>query len=71
MTTTKLGERILAARLEAGLTQSGLSQVSGVGQGHLSEIERGLKTPSLATLKRLRDALGLKDAVWTNWIDAA
>lgn len=71
MATRTLGERILAARIGAGLTQSGLSEVSGIAQGHLSEIERGLKTPSLATLKRLRDALGLNEAVWTTWIDAA
>ena len=71
MPTLTLGERIQQARQEAGLNQRQLAEVAGIGQGHLSEIERGLKRPSIATLKRLREALSLREDKWTTWIDAA
>lgn len=68
---TPLSERVRSARIARGLNQKQLAEVAGIGQGHLSEIESGAKTPTIRTLKRLRDALGLQEAEWTTWVDAA
>ena len=45
------------------LTQQELAKLSGVNQGFLSEIERGLATPSRRTLDALAIALNLPQAV--------
>lgn len=66
-----LGQRIEKARIARGLKQVQLAELSGLGQGHLSQIEHGEKIPSLATLKKLRDALALSESEWVTWVDAA
>ena len=48
---------ILEARIQAGLTQSQLSERSGISQADISRLEKGTRNPSLALLKRLADAL--------------
>ena len=47
------------ARLDAGLTQSELSQRSGVSEVAISSYELGTRTPRLPKLAALADALGL------------
>lgn len=49
---------LLDARLESGLTQRELAKRSGVAQGDISKIERGIGNPSIRTLKKLADAMG-------------
>jgi transcriptional regulator with XRE-family HTH domain len=44
-------------RSTRAVSQSALSRVSGVAQGEISKIERGLVNPTVATLRRLEDAL--------------
>ena len=52
------GERPLAVfRAWRGLTQSALSAKSGVNRVQIVDIEAGRKTGSVATLKKLADAL--------------
>ena len=41
-------------------TQKQLSEQTGIYQADISKIERGLANPSLSTLKRLADGMGLK-----------
>lgn len=41
-----------------GLTQSALAKASGVNRVQITNIESGLKTGSVATLRKLADALG-------------
>ena len=48
---------ILEARIQAGLTQSQLSERSGISQADISRLEKGTRNPSLALLKRLADAM--------------
>lgn len=55
------GERLRRARLDAGLTQSQLVNVSGIPKPTLSRYENGHVMPSLGTLARLADALDLAD----------
>lgn len=52
-----MGKRIQALRLAAGLTQDDLASRARVARGYLSEVERGLSTPSLETLEQIGEAL--------------
>lgn len=54
---TRVGKRVASLRKAAGLTQDDLAAKANVGRAFLSEVERGLKTPSLETLERLGAAL--------------
>ncbi len=48
---------LLDARINAGLTQSELSEKSGISQADISRLEKGTRNPSIALLKRLAEAL--------------
>ncbi len=50
---------IVDARKDAGLTQKQLSQRAGIGQADISKIEKGVANPSLKTLKRLAEGMGM------------
>lgn len=56
---TRVGERLKAEREAQRLTLAELSDRSGLTKGFLSKVERGLATPSVASLLRLCGALGL------------
>ena len=53
------GEALFQARLKAGITQQQLESVTGINQADISRIERGASNPSLTTIKRLADGLGM------------
>ena len=55
-----LAEKLIRARQEANLTQKELAEKTGIYQADISKIERGLANPSLSTLKRLSDGLGME-----------
>ena len=55
-----LAENLIGARDIVGMTQKQLSELTGIYQADISKIERGLANPSLSTLKRLADGMGLK-----------
>ena len=50
---------VLAARARAGLSQSELAEKTGIDQSDISKIERGLANPSVGTLGRLAEAMGM------------
>lgn len=50
---------LMALRVLAGLSQAELARRSGVSQGHISELEKGDKKASPATIKKLADALAV------------
>ena len=58
--TAMLGEKLILARTSAGMTQKQLAEATGIYQADISKIERGLANPSLSTLKRLADGMGLR-----------
>lgn len=58
-----LGVRLRFHRRRLRLTQADLSRRAGVNQGFLSEIERGRRNPSGATVHALAVALDLPEAV--------
>ena len=49
---------VAAFRSHSGITLRDLSERTGVAASYLSEIERGLKPGSAATLSRIANALG-------------
>lgn len=55
-----LAENLVKARDIVGMTQKQLSESTGIYQADISKIERGLANPSLSTLKRLAEGMGLK-----------
>lgn len=54
---TGLGRRLRDLRRRRALTLQALSEESGVSIGMLSQIERGVSTPSIRTLQRVAEAL--------------
>ncbi len=60
--TIDVGARLKAQRIKSGLTQRDLASKAGVTNGMISMIEQNKHSPSVATLNRLTDALGLSFA---------
>ena len=54
------GRRLRELRQKYGVTQQQLSVATGLTEGYISNMERGLKVPSLTTILRLAVALGCK-----------
>ena len=55
-----LAETLHKARMEAGMTQKQLAELSGMHQVNISRIEGRVCNPSVETLQRIADALGKK-----------
>ena len=55
-----IGQIIKVRRRELGLTQNTLALLSQVGINTIVSIERGSKSPSLDTLSKVADVLGLE-----------
>lgn len=56
---TNIGQTIKSRRKELGLTQGTLGLLSQVGINTIVSIERGSKSPSIETLTKVADVLGL------------
>jgi len=54
----EIREQIVKAREEARLTQKELATLSGLTQSNISNIENGSNKPTIATIKKIADALG-------------
>ena len=52
-------EKIRKARKELNKTQAVVAEKANISQTHYSSIENGKESPSIATLARIADALGL------------
>jgi transcriptional regulator with XRE-family HTH domain len=53
----EVGRKIRVRRLQAGLTLQRLARSVGVSQSLISQVERGLASPSITTLRRIAAAL--------------
>ena len=49
---------ILEARIEKGLTQKDIAELTGISQADISRIENGEGNPTLSTMQRIATALG-------------
>ena len=55
-----VGQVIAYFRQQSGMSQEVLSGLADIGRSHLSAIERGERKPTLETLYRICNALGVK-----------
>lgn len=65
------GAELRRARLEAGLSQKQIEQLSGVDQADISRTEKGLqgRDPNLSVLRRIARAAGLQVVIGLRRID--
>ncbi|MBC7083533.1 MAG: cupin domain-containing protein [Firmicutes bacterium] len=56
----KMGERLRAIRTAKGLTLREVSQLSGLSLSYIAQIERDEVNPSISSLRKLTDSLGIK-----------
>lgn len=59
MEKVDLGQKIRQVRIARSYTQQALAQRADIGCVYLSEVERGIKMPSLNVFIRLVEALGV------------
>ena len=52
-------QAIIDARKNAGMTQKDLAEKTGITQGDISRLENGSANPSLKTLQRLAEGMGM------------
>lgn len=64
------GQNIRVLRREKGMSLKALAVAAGLSPGHLGEIERGRRKPSLSALFRISDALGTSASVLLSPVDA-
>ena len=53
-------QAIIDARKKSGMTQKDLAEKTGITQGDISRLETGSANPSLKTLQRLAEGMGMK-----------
>lgn len=54
-----LGQIIAAERKRLGLTQEGLADACGIHTTYVSQLERGLKSPTVRVLRLIAEAVSL------------
>jgi transcriptional regulator with XRE-family HTH domain len=59
MNLVELASRVKAVRISKGYTLDRVAEISGLGKGLLSKVENFRVTPSLPTLAKLCEALGM------------
>lgn len=52
-------QAMIDARKDSGITQKELSKKTGINQADISKLENGTANPSLKTLQRLADGMGM------------
>ncbi|POX43524.1 DNA-binding protein [Streptomyces sp. Ru73] len=55
-----VGDRLRVLRRARRLTLRAVAEAAGISEGYLSQVERGIANPSIATLRQIAGALGLK-----------
>ena len=53
-------QAFIEARRISGMTQKELSDLTGIAQGDISKLESGSANPSLKTLQRLAEGMGMR-----------
>ena len=56
----QVANAVSSARAKAGMSQTELAAQTGIDQSDISKIERGVANPSIATLSRLAEAMGME-----------
>ncbi len=58
----RLGRIVRKYRVAAGLSQEALADKAGLHRTYISLLERGLRSPSIDTLRQVAGALGISTA---------
>ncbi|MBR1560481.1 MAG: helix-turn-helix transcriptional regulator [Clostridia bacterium] len=53
-------QAMIDARKQSGLTQKELAERTGIDQADISKLENGTGNPSLKTMRRLADGMGMR-----------
>lgn len=56
----EIGARIKSLRLNKGIKQIELAKMAGISNTYLSDIEKGRTDPSIKTLTKIANALGME-----------
>lgn len=54
-----ISKRLKSARLAAGMSQADLAKAAGLSQPFITQVERGIKQPSVDTVRDLARVLGI------------
>lgn len=65
----QIARALVAVRRDKRITQQQLAERTGIAQADISRLENGNSNPSLRTLQRLADGLGMKIVVGFQDID--
>ena len=57
--TKKFGLRVKEIRLDKGLTQEILAELSGISRQYIGDVERGERNISLINIQKIADALNI------------
>jgi len=57
--SARLGKNLRQIRTQKGMTQGDIVRALGVSRSFVSNIENGKTNPTLSTIKRIADALGV------------
>lgn len=57
--SSKLGQNMKSIRMKKKMSQGDIARALDVDRGYISNIENGKKNPTLATVQKLADALGV------------
>lgn len=57
--SSKLGQNLKRIRTKKGMSQGDISRALDVHRAYVSGIENGKRNPTLATIQKLADALGV------------
>lgn len=57
---SSLGYQLTEARASVGMYQPDLAKATGIHQGDISDIERGKANPTIKTLSRLAEGMGMR-----------
>ncbi len=55
----RLGENMKRIRAEKGMSQGDICRATGADRAYISNVESGNKNPTLETLTKIADALGV------------
>lgn len=56
----RIGKQIAEIRKEKGISQAKLSELTGIGSGHIARIELGKYSTGIDTLSKIAEALEYK-----------
>lgn len=56
----RIGKRIAQIRMEVGISQARLSELTGIAPGNIARIETGKYSTGVDLLSKIGDALGYK-----------